>query len=296
LREIRGGSDFDADAFYVALSAFSKPFYLDVSTPFLVKWYNDKRTETAGGLNSIEAPGTAVAFALFSVPGYLEVVADYYKRKRPESNFVDGATDEILDRLRALLSPDLDALVVNTDVGPPYYHVQTVGAVAGIDEHIEAEDFTGADADSWREELSDSLEENRDTKMWGTDPATLRKIFGVNVHPVWGGWYAYRALIVLRGASAEALPRPKPLKFLPQKEARRIISEYNLRHQECIWRDLFTETHPPEHRYSTDEYFFFTETSPAKRRRWLEMRAAQKQRSEETSSILPCLARAPSTR
>ena len=52
------------------------------------------------------------------------------------------------------------------------------------------------------EDLSETLAETRDSKLWGTDPVMRRKIFDVNVHPELGGWFAYRALVVLRGAGA----------------------------------------------------------------------------------------------
>ncbi|CAE7581475.1 mmachc, partial [Symbiodinium pilosum] len=172
------------------------------------------------------------------------------------------------------LPAELDAEIVNTDEGPPYYHVQTIGAVCAEDEHIEAKDVDGEGRDDWQEELSDRLEETRDPKMWGTESEMLRKIFGVNVHPVWGGWYAYRALIVLRKGTQASLQQPEPLTFLMLEDKKRILSEYNLRHQLCLWRDI-NDSHVPERRYSPEEYFFFTETSPDKRRRFLEMKASQ---------------------
>jgi len=269
------GADFDVAGFHGALAAWCEPYRFECSKPFLVKWYNDKRSDIAGGTQRIEAPDTAVCFALYSIPGYLDVIVDHFRRVRPKDGFVDSATNEILGNLRSSLAPELDARVINTDMGPPYFHVQTVGCVAAIDQHVEAEEFKGDDAAHWREELSDALEETRDTKMWGTEPAQLRKIFAVNVHPKWGGWYAYRGLLILRGTSAEHLQPPQPLQFLPPTEAKRIISEYNRRHQECLWRDLTADGHPPDCRYNTDEYFFFTETSPAKRKRWLELKADQ---------------------
>eukprot|EP00913_Durusdinium_trenchii_P032932 g30829.t1 len=125
------------------------------------------------------------------------------------------------------------------------------------------QDVTGDGSDEWREDLSDRLEEVRDPKM---------KIFAVNVHPVWGGWYAYRALVVLRNGR-QALEQQKPLDFLSNEEKKKSLSEYNLRHQLCLWRDL-SETHPPDRRYSPDEFFFFTETSPEKRRRFLDMKVS----------------------
>jgi len=223
----------------------------------------------------IDAPDAAVAFALYAVPGYLDIIVDHFARAQPQKDFVDACTNEILNMVQSELDPSLEPFIVNTDCGPPYYHVQSIGAVAGADQHIEASDLQEEGDDAWREELSDRLEDDRDPKMWGTDSEQRRKIFGVNIHPVWGGWYAYRALLVLRKATAEALTRPPAQNFLPAVEKRRILSEYNLKHEECLWRDLTAEGHSPERQYGADEFFYFTETSSRKRHRFLQLRAAQ---------------------
>jgi len=280
-----GQQQFDARGFYESLQAFCRPLRLESSQPFLVSWYNESRKANAGGKQCIDAPDNAVAFAIYATPGYLETVAGYYRRQRPKSGFVDATTNDILEQLRTTLRPELDPFILNTDV-PPYYHVQTMGSVAGVDQHVEPEELTGPEMDEWREELGDRLEESRDPKMWGTETSMLRKIFGVNVHPVYGGWYAYRALVVLRRGLAEGLKRPSPQQFLQPAQARRIISEYNLRHAECIWRDLDEQTHPPDRRYNTDEFLFFTEVQPGKRRRWLEMRVAQLEQDERRQAQL----------
>lgn len=266
---------FDALAAHRQLAEWCKPLHLEVSPPLLAGWYNEQRRATADGTQLIDAPEDAVVFAIASVPGYLDLVVEHFARAHPDTDFVDATTNEILMALRSALPLQLEATVTNTDQGPPYYHVQSVGAVAGFDQHIEAnEQELAAEDPGWTGKLSDELQEKRDPKMWGSDKATLRKIFGVNVHPVWGGWYAYRAILVLKGARQASLPKPAPLKFLAPKEARRIISEYNLRHETCIWRDLSEEAHPPAQRYSPEEYLFFSETSSAKRRRYLQLRAA----------------------
>lgn len=275
LSDFGSTESFDAIAFSQALGAWLKPLQLESSPPFQVGWYNETRDVTAGGASRIDAPDGAIAFAVYSVPRYLDVIAEHFARERPDSNFVDHATNEIIERLRGQLMPELDAYIANTDMGPPYYHVQTVGAVAGVDQHLEAADI---DDSEWLEDLSSDLAECRDPKMWGTDPVTRRKVFGVNVHPIWGGWYGYRMLIVLRGISVERLShelkRPEMMKFLEAAEAKRILSEYNLRHELCVWRDLSADGHPADGRYSPDEYFFFMEQSPAKRKRYLELRAS----------------------
>eukprot|EP00928_Gymnodinium_smaydae_P065907 TRINITY_DN48983_c0_g1_i1.p1 TRINITY_DN48983_c0_g1~~TRINITY_DN48983_c0_g1_i1.p1 ORF type:complete len:306 (+),score=59.75 TRINITY_DN48983_c0_g1_i1:83-919(+) len=268
LASLESGDNFDASLARSALNAWCADRRLECSQPFLVDWYNQARLDVADGQNLIEAPGNSIAFALYSVPGFLKVVVEHFARKRPARGFVDAATNELLEELRSLLPAQLEALVLNTDEGPPYYHVQTVGAVAAVDQHLEATDVPDAE---WREDVAEQLAETRDPKMWGTDPEVLRKIFGVNVHPVYGGWYAYRALVILRGARAN-LPRPEPCRFLEEADAKRILEEYNLRHELCVWRDL-REGQDPQPRYEPEEYLFFVETSVAKRRRFLELAA-----------------------
>ncbi|CAK9046922.1 unnamed protein product [Durusdinium trenchii] len=179
---------FDAIDFQKVVNTWLAPMHLQCSNPLQVGWYNKARSETADGTQTIDAPDDAVAFAIYSVPRYLEVVLEHYAREKPAKDLVDGATNSILDALRLRIPSALDAQVINTDKGPPYFHVQTIGAVCAEDQHVEAEDVTGDGSDEWREDLSDRLEEVRDPKMWGTESEMRRKIFAVNVHPVWGGW------------------------------------------------------------------------------------------------------------
>lgn len=265
---------FDVHCFEKALNAWLEPWHMECTPPWLVGWYNDSREKNAGGEQRIPADDGAVAFAICSVPNYLDVVVEHYARSRPDGNFIHAATNEIMERLQQKLPTELEVLLVNTDVGPPYYHVQTIGAVCGRDQHIEAVDILD---DEWREELQDDLEDTRDPKMWGADSEMLRKIFGVNVHPTYGGWYAYRMLLVLRGVNntcfAESLVQPAPHRFVEKEDAKRILREYNLQHEFCVWRDL-TVQHPPRHRYSPEEYLYFTEQKAAKRKRFLEYKTA----------------------
>lgn len=255
-----------------AIDGWASPFHVHCSPPFLVGWYNDERKRTAGGESMIKADEDAVAFAMYTRPGYLDTILDHYGRARPSSHFVDAATNEVLQQLRTKLPDAFGAVVTNTDEGPPYYHVQTVGAVAGVDQHMEAGDVNDP---LWESDLSDRLEETRDERMWGTDPQVRRKIFGVNMHPIYGGWYAYRALVVLHAVRAKDLKRPEPLSFVSGDDMRRILSEYNLRHADCNWRDLKLIGHPAEHRYTPEEFFFFTETAASKRRKFLDMKVAR---------------------
>mmetsp|Transcript_19309 Transcript_19309/g.45063 ORF Transcript_19309/g.45063 Transcript_19309/m.45063 type:complete len:127 (+) Transcript_19309:116-496(+) len=110
--------------------------------------------------------------------------------------------------------------------------------------------------------------------MWGTNREDRRKIFAVNIHPKYGGWYAYRAVVVLRGMRSPDLPPQESRSFLSMDEKKRILSEYNRRHELCYWRELSETGHPADCRYAPEEYFFFTETNVAKRRRFLQFKAS----------------------
>eukprot|EP00746_Dinoflagellata_sp_MGD_P004405 gnl/MRDRNA2_/MRDRNA2_108490_c0_seq1.p1 gnl/MRDRNA2_/MRDRNA2_108490_c0~~gnl/MRDRNA2_/MRDRNA2_108490_c0_seq1.p1 ORF type:complete len:332 (+),score=72.16 gnl/MRDRNA2_/MRDRNA2_108490_c0_seq1:46-1041(+) len=259
---------FDVSKFCAALERKVAGFKFRCK-PFLVGWYNAKRDETSAGSQKIDAADNALAIIMYTVPGYLDIIADNFQRQKPQAGFVDDTTKALIDCLKEELDSELGAIVLNTDQGPPYYHVQTIGAIAGIDQHVEPTEIKDQD---WEEELSDELEVTRDTKIWGTDKEMLRKIFGVNIHPEYGGWYAFRIMLILPEVHVAPgmLQQPAVLEFLSDDEKKRMLWEYNLDHQACRWRDL--DNHSPEKRYTPEEYFFFTEQNQEKRKRFLEMK------------------------
>ena len=104
---------------------------------------------------------------------------------------------------------------------------------------------------------------HRDPELWGS---TANRILGVSIHPRYGGWYAYRMLIVLHGVSwPPHVPRPSPLSFLSTEEKATIIYEYNKNPDLGKWRD-FNDKQLPMERYDTAQFEFFHERSNDKRR------------------------------
>jgi len=275
------------DELQQALSEWLAPLKMKCSRPFLAGWYNDQRKLHAWGSSTFDAADDVVGFSVYSVPGFVDQCVDYFIRNKPSHNdFVDGTNDEILDWMRELMDfEQLDTWIVNIDKGPPYYHVQTLGAVCGMDQHIEPSLIGN---DEWRSDLEDELEDTRNPKMWGADPAGRRKIFGVNIHPAYGGWYAYRGIILMKKFRFPELPKPELLNFITDEDAMRIVSEFNTRHERCQWRDLKPGGHGPEHTYTPGEFFFFLEKNPAQRRKYIEIAAAYRlmgERSEEDTNI-----------
>eukprot|EP00397_Hematodinium_sp_SG-2012_P038648 GEMP01042075.1.p1 GENE.GEMP01042075.1~~GEMP01042075.1.p1 ORF type:complete len:237 (+),score=54.19 GEMP01042075.1:219-929(+) len=203
---------------------------------------------------------------------YLErAVVPHYRKNPPakQKHFVDEATDEIMKRLGTEVFGG-KAVLRNTD-RPPYIHVQSVGYVAAVDECVEPPE--GA---PWVNEVQAKSVEQRNAMVWG---ATRDKVLSVSIHPVFGGWFAYRILALLPDAHDE-IPRPPPRHFVSEEAREVIITEYNLRHQLCLWRDL--PNMKPENRYSPQAFLYFCESDIQKRARFMEMAIAALKAEEES--------------
>lgn len=264
---LEGFNAFGIGAFTEAFEARCATRHL-ACKPFLVSWYKENCRENAA---MIGADDRALCFIVYAIPGYLNIVIDHFARCKPSKDFVDSATNELLEITNLELRPELGALIVNTNQGPPFFDVQTIGTVAGLDQYL---DPNAINDEEWHAQLSDELEQVRDPKVW-EEIDDRRKIFGCSVHPKYGGWYSYRSLLVLHGVKVEAeLERPDKLNFVSEKEQKRILTEYNLRPDECYWRNLTENGQPPDRAYSAEELLFFTEQNEGKRRHFLEMKAA----------------------
>lgn len=240
--------------------------------PFLVGWYNDLRRETARGSQLLDLPEDTLAFLLYSGPGFIDTIVEYFMHhsRDEDCHYVDGAVDALMEGLISELPEDVNAKAINLDKGPPYFHAQSLGVVAGVGQHLDPAEI---DDPEWHESISKQLLENRSPEVWGTDMAVRRKMFGISVHPEFGGWYAYRGVVVLHGIRTSMLMRPPCIVAVQDvSEKKRIIEEYNLRADDCRWRDLLRSGHSPDKRYSPEEMLFFSEMNLGKRRRFLEMK------------------------
>ena len=68
----------------------------------------------------------------------------------------------------------------------------------------------------------------------------------VCVHPRYGGWFAFRAVVVFAGVQAPQLPRALPMDLLPEKQRETILR--TSMDKELFTRDLIPV--PPEWKYS----------------------------------------------
>ncbi|CAN9500615.1 unnamed protein product [Ophioblennius macclurei] len=93
-------------------------------------------------------------------------------------------------------------------------------------------------------------------------PWAEKKMFGVCVHPKFGGWFAIRALLVFGDVQVGAeLAQPVPPDCVPSREGRiKLLEAFNFHWQDGAYRDVV----PPEQRYSQRQQEYFS-TAPAKR-------------------------------
>ncbi|KAM9435471.1 cyanocobalamin reductase / alkylcobalamin dealkylase isoform 2-T2 [Clarias gariepinus] len=98
------------------------------------------------------------------------------------------------------------------------------------------------------------------------DPPWGDKMFGVCVHPRLGGWFAIRALLVLKGVEVgEALQQVDPPNCVSSREAKiELLERFNLCWRDWTYRDIILaeESYSPQQR----QYFI---TPPGKRQELL---------------------------
>ncbi|XP_063283765.1 cyanocobalamin reductase / alkylcobalamin dealkylase [Pelobates fuscus] len=99
------------------------------------------------------------------------------------------------------------------------------------------------------------------------DPWGEKKIFGVCIHPRYGGWFAIRAVLVFSEVRAPTLEQLLPIDCIPSREDRiQLLEDFNFRWRDGKYRDVL----PVEQRYSTEQILYFA-TPPAERFKLLEM-------------------------
>ncbi|KAM3914170.1 LOW QUALITY PROTEIN: cyanocobalamin reductase / alkylcobalamin dealkylase [Leptodactylus fuscus] len=99
------------------------------------------------------------------------------------------------------------------------------------------------------------------------DPWGARKIFGVCVHPRFGGWFAIRAVLVFTDVQAPGLAQTPPIDCVPAREDRiSLLENFNFNWRDGKYRDAVAA----EETYSAEQTLYFA-TPPAERWKLLEL-------------------------
>ncbi|XP_073499698.1 cyanocobalamin reductase / alkylcobalamin dealkylase isoform X2 [Phyllobates terribilis] len=93
------------------------------------------------------------------------------------------------------------------------------------------------------------------------DPWGAKKMFGVCVHPRFGGWFAIRAVLVFTDVQALGLEQTLPIDCVPSREDRiSLLESFNFNWKDGKYRDVL----PAEEKYSAEQTLYFA-TPPAER-------------------------------
>jgi len=130
----------------------------------------------------------------------------------------------------------------------PFVLVQTAGHVSGIARLYRPEDVSDRGLlDAWIARRKEAGQPS--------------KLFPVAIHPRFGGWFAYRGVLVLRGMKCTDLPRPVVPDPLPSSEAQsNALIKYN---EGWTDRDVGVEV---EAKYDDEAVEYFGYKTPRERK------------------------------
>ena len=108
----------------------------------------------------------------------------------------------------------------------------------------------------------------------------FQKIFGVCIHPKYGGWFALRGVLIFKGVTCPELEKKEPIDCVPTFEKRKELLEMFNYH----WRDwTFRDIIPAVKKYSEDQMEYFS--TPPKDRRQLIDKLKQDKNEEMQKSV-----------
>lgn len=94
----------------------------------------------------------------------------------------------------------------------------------------------------------------------GDDPFQGRKRHGVSIHPQFGGWFAFRAAIILRNVQMPDLPSPQIPDPVPSRDDRiQLLNAFNDSWRSGMWRDFGVPASSllSDVRYSPEQFLYF---------------------------------------
>lgn len=221
--------------------------------PFKIEWYN----ETVGQPFKLDYPGDTLAVNVINTPTMFEDALKPFvctQRGSSSRDPLDDCTAFWFDRVIQEFPPELRIEVLRDfDMWPsrkPKIIVQTSGHVAGQAYYYQRKDVTD---DPWPNE---------------------RAVYGVSVHPQYGGWFAFRGVLIFVDVQVPDLERVYPPDIVPLNEKRiELLEGFNFHWKNWSFRDVI----PVSIRYS-DEMKMYMEIPPGpKRRQFLGLDTEQEQ-------------------
>ena len=92
-----------------------------------------------------------------------------------------------------------------------------------------------------------------------------RKMFGVSIHPRYGGWFSMRGVIIFRDVLVPNMALPEPPDVVQGDERRiELLEKFNFHWRDSSFRDII----PSDDKYSEEQQHYFA-TPPAERKKLL---------------------------
>ena len=211
--------------------------------PFQLGWYHD-RVESPFHLPYSQE---TLAVLLVSKPSMFE---DLFLPFLASPHYMPGKLDpldqcfkHLFSELKALFPPDQVETVHDFELTPgrrrPRVLVQTAGHVAGVARYYQRQDVT---PDPW---------------------SPQERVYGVSVHPSYGGWFALRGVLLFKQLSAAALRFVEPEDCVPTQEMRReLLDRFNRNWRDWSYRDVVVGG--VKETYSEEQKLYFS-TDPSER-------------------------------
>lgn len=225
--------------------------------PFQLGWYHEKVSTPY----HFPYSNSTLAVVLISTPSMFErlfkpfLTSPNYSHSSP--NPLEQCFRYFFSKLRELFPSNKDSIQAIHDFemsskhNGPQVLVQTAGHVAGVACYYQRIDVN---PDPWPKE---------------------RKIYGVSVHPKYGGWFAFRGVLIFPGVSASTLTKKEPPDCVPSHKMRvNLLERFNENWQDMTYRDVMVDG--PQEKYSEQQKQFFS-TDPTKRGPLIEEYISEKQ-------------------
>lgn len=87
-----------------------------------------------------------------------------------------------------------------------------------------------------------------------------KKIYGVCIHPKYGGWFALRAIIIFKDFICSYLLKKEPEDIVPENKKQELLEKFNYNWESWSYRDII----PVSERYSEEQKKYFA-TKPGQR-------------------------------
>ena len=228
-----------ADEVLMQLAAEAKDTGLECH-PFKIGWYNTRVQP------SFHLPYSNDTFAvtIISTPSMFEQIFLPYLATRYQQGQLDPLDQciaEWFEHCKKAFSRWDVKTIQDFELHPtrrPKVLVQTAGHVAGAAYYYQRSDVSPPDP--WPE---------------------TKTIFGVSVHPKYGGWFALRGVLIFKDLLTPELLQRDPVDCVPTRKQRiELLEKFNLNWQDWSYRDV-TGIEVTEKYSETQQQYFATEPS-----------------------------------